>query len=147
MNRGGMLRTVYDKESEIILFLKMKGKHYPELCDHDCVCAFVCCTDITQYMNDLNVILQGANHFIIEMFDNITAFMRKFRFWELQLRSNNVTHFSILRKLSSLRIRNVQNKFSFFFSSSTPVFKIYASMRPPSTYFQSHLTLMFKVFS
>jgi len=42
---------------------------------------------------------------------------------------------------SSLMLRDMWKEFSFFNKNSTPIFKIYACMRPQSTYFQCHLTL------
>jgi len=35
---GQMLRHMYDLKSEIELFQEMKGKHFPQLCDHDYMC-------------------------------------------------------------------------------------------------------------
>jgi hypothetical protein len=45
-----------------------------------------------------------------------------------------------------LMVRNIQKKFSFFNKNSTPVFKLYARMRPQSTCFHCLLKLMFKIF-
>jgi hypothetical protein len=55
------------------------------------------CTDITQLMNELNTDLQGVDHLVNEMSDNIPQFERKLQLRDLQMPSNNMTHFQILR--------------------------------------------------
>jgi hypothetical protein len=41
-----ILKRVYGSKSEIELFLKTKGKHFRQLCDHCLMCDFVVCTDM-----------------------------------------------------------------------------------------------------
>jgi hypothetical protein len=53
--------------------------------------------DITQYLNELNNILQRTNQLISEIFAKITAFESKFWLWKLQLHSNNLAHFPTLK--------------------------------------------------
>jgi hypothetical protein len=48
-------------------------------------------------MNELNSDLQARNQCVNEMFDKTTAFKTKLLLWDLQLQSNNTTHFPILR--------------------------------------------------
>jgi hypothetical protein len=74
----------------------MKGKSFPQLTDHDWMCDFAFCVDITQYLNELNSNLQGTNQLISEMFPKIKALESKLRLWELQLRPNNMAHFPTL---------------------------------------------------
>jgi hypothetical protein len=50
---------VYDLKLEMNVFLDMRGKSFPQLTDHDWMCDFALCFDITQYVNELNSILQG----------------------------------------------------------------------------------------
>jgi hypothetical protein len=101
LSRGQMLKRVYDLKLEINLFLGMKGKSVPQLTDHDWMCDFALCTDITQYLNELNSNLQGMNQLINKMFAKIKAFESKLQQWELQLRSNNMAHFPTLRTVKS----------------------------------------------
>jgi hypothetical protein len=49
LSRGRMLKRVCDLKLEINLFLHMKGKLFPQLTDHDWMCDFAFCVDITQY--------------------------------------------------------------------------------------------------
>jgi hypothetical protein len=37
------------------LFLKMKGKSFSQLCDHDWMCNFTFSSDITQHINEVNI--------------------------------------------------------------------------------------------
>jgi hypothetical protein len=57
MSRGRMLKRMYGLKSETELFLEVKGKPFPWLCDHNRMCDFAFCTDIT-HMNELNINLQ-----------------------------------------------------------------------------------------
>jgi len=45
-SRDLMFKRMYDLKSEIGLFLEMKRKHFPRLCDYDWMCDFAFCTYI-----------------------------------------------------------------------------------------------------
>jgi hypothetical protein len=92
-----MLVRVYDLKLEINIFLDMKGKSFSQLTEHDWMCNFAFCVDITPYLNELKSNLQGTNQLINEMFAKIKAFKSKLQLWELQLRSNNTAYFPTLR--------------------------------------------------
>jgi hypothetical protein len=49
LSRGRMLKRVYDLKLEINLFLHVKRKSFSQLTDHDWMCDFSFCVDITQY--------------------------------------------------------------------------------------------------
>jgi hypothetical protein len=66
------------------------------------MCDFAFPIDIAQHINGLDMNLQEATYLIDEMFTTITALERKHQLWELQLRSNNMTHFPIMRNGKSL---------------------------------------------
>jgi hypothetical protein len=85
LSRGQMLKRVYDLKLEIFLFMDMKGKSFPQLTDHDWMCNFAFCIDITQYLNELNSNLRGTNQLINKMFAKIKAFESKLRLWKLHL--------------------------------------------------------------
>jgi hypothetical protein len=80
------------------LFLDTKGKSFPQLNDKDWMYDFAFCAYITQYLNESNSNLQGTIQLIYTMFATIEAFESKLRLGELQLLSNNMTHFPTLRK-------------------------------------------------
>jgi hypothetical protein len=54
LSRWRMLKRVYDLKLEINLFLNMKDKSFPQTTDHDWMCNFAFCVDITQYLNERN---------------------------------------------------------------------------------------------
>jgi hypothetical protein len=76
-----MLKRVHDLKLEINLFLNMKGKSFPQITDHDWMCNFAFCVDITHYLNELNSNLLGTNQLTNEMFAKIKAFESKLRLW------------------------------------------------------------------
>jgi hypothetical protein len=145
-SRGRMLKRVYDLKLDINLFLDTKGKYFPQLTDHDWMCDFAFCVDITQYLHELNSNLQGTNQLTDEIFAKIKAFESKLRLRELQLRLNNMAHFPTLRtetptdtKIYAEEILILQQEFSSLFQN-------FQKMRPLSVRFQHHLTSMSKLF-
>lgn len=102
--------------------------------------------DITEYMNELNISIQGMNRVVNEIFGKITAFKRSLRLWELQMRSNNDTTSQFWEWEYPPMLWNMRNTLSFFNKNSTLVSKIYASLRPQQTYTQWHLALMLQRF-
>jgi hypothetical protein len=72
-----MLKCVYDLKLEVNLFVGMRGSSFPQLTDHDWVCDFAFCVDITQYLNEPNSNLQGKNQLIKKIFDKIKQFESK----------------------------------------------------------------------
>jgi len=125
-------------------FWKWRG-NVPWLCDHNWMCDFAFCIDITQHMNEMNTNLQGVNHLINETFDTKRAFERSFDCENCNC-YHTATH-QLWERKNPLTLRNKGKKFSILFNkNSTPIFKIYTSMRAQSTYFQCHFKLMFKLF-
>jgi hypothetical protein len=51
LSRGRVFKRVQNSNSETELFLEMKGRHSPHLCDHDWMCHFAFCIDITRHIN------------------------------------------------------------------------------------------------
>jgi hypothetical protein len=91
MGRGEILNRVYVLKSEIEQVLEMKVKSFHPLCDHEWLYDFAVCTHITQH-TELNANLQAAI-LLGETIGKVTAFERKLRLSELQLRSVCVTRF------------------------------------------------------
>jgi hypothetical protein len=90
---------------------------------------------ITQHVNELNIDLQGANHFASESFDKMTALEKKLRVWEVQMQSNNMTHFPFLRT-EKLTHAKKYPKMLAFSTAIKFLFSINAGILPQSIYFQ-----------
>jgi hypothetical protein len=120
----------------------MNLRYFSQLCGYHWI-AF--CIHITQYINEPNINLQGANDLVYVTFDKIMAYERKLRLWELELRSYSITRFPILRteKLIGAKKYAAEIHLEQEFNSR---FQDNAGMRPRSTYFQCHLALMLKLF-
>jgi hypothetical protein len=80
LSRDWMLALMYYLKTETELFLEMKGKLFSQLYDHDWMLIFASYMDVPQYMNNMNINLQRANHLIKDVFGKITAFQRKLPF-------------------------------------------------------------------
>ena len=91
-----MVRRMYELRNEIHIFMELKGAEVPEFADHIWSCDFSFLLDMTGYLNQLNVQLQGREHLINELFQFISAFELKLRLWESQLMNGNYVHFPIL---------------------------------------------------
>lgn len=52
--------------------------------------------DLTTYLNELNMHVQGKNQPISTMFQKITAFEFKFKLWQSHVKANNCIHFPAL---------------------------------------------------
>lgn len=49
---------------------------------------------MTDHLNTLNKRIQGKDHFIFDLFQEITAFQLKLKLFHTQLRSENLVHFT-----------------------------------------------------
>ena len=58
----------------------------PELDDENWLTVLAIFVDLTTYLNELNMHLQGENLLINTMFQTITAFQMKLKLWQAQIR-------------------------------------------------------------
>jgi hypothetical protein len=54
---------------------------------------------LTQYINDLNIKLQGRDQLITGLYSHIKAFEVKLKLWENQLNNKNFTHFESCKQV------------------------------------------------
>nr|KAF6492416.1 hypothetical protein HJG59_009619 [Molossus molossus] len=54
--------------------------------------------DITKYLSELNVKLQGPNQLHDSLLSNVKSFEAKLRLWKVQLKRNNTVHFPTLEE-------------------------------------------------
>ena len=100
LSRGALLQRFNDLRNEIMTFLKQKNASFGinELGDPDWLTDLAFLTDFTLHMSKLNLQLQGKEQLINRMYDYITAFVNKLRFWETQLINSNFAHFPNLAR-------------------------------------------------
>ena len=72
-----MLKRFYDLRSEIFTFMEMKWKTIPELNNDVWVQDLAFLVDLTSYLNDLNLKLQGKGQFIHQSYSHIKTFQNK----------------------------------------------------------------------
>jgi hypothetical protein len=80
----------------------MMGKHFPQLCDYDCMCFLT-----TQCMNELNINLQGLKHLANEViaFNTLRTAHDLTRFTALNMADRSqVTSFLEHDKLNTLYV-------------------------------------------
>ena len=80
--------------------MKEKGKFYPQLENESWLSDLSFAVDITGHLNELNLKLQGKNHFIHNLLGSVKAFEQKLKLWKNQLSQGNVmaNHFPELSK-------------------------------------------------
>ena len=71
-----------------------------ELEDENWLCELGFMVDVTKYLDDLNVQLQGPDQLLHSMFSKIKSFTSMLSLWENQLKDNHCTHFPTLKKHS-----------------------------------------------
>jgi hypothetical protein len=92
LNRGKILKQIYDLRKEVQLFVDMKGKPLPEFSDEDWISDFAFLMDMTQHLNDLNLQLQGINQLVNYIFTHVKVFEVRQRLWGIQLTKQNTAH-------------------------------------------------------
>jgi len=70
-----VLQRFFDLRQEMALFMAMKDRDVPQLCEPTFLSDLAFLTDITQHLNALNSQLQGSKQLITAMFD-LTASSR-----------------------------------------------------------------------
>lgn len=96
LSRGNMLMRFYELRDEVKQFMEMKGKPVRELSNSKWLCDLAFMVDITKYMSELNVKLQGPNQLLSSLLSNVKSFEAKLKLWKVQLERNNTVHFPTL---------------------------------------------------
>jgi len=96
-----MLGHFHSLLPEIIEFRNLRKCPLTELEDENWLCDLGFVVDITKHLNDVNVQLQGPDQLLHSMFSKIKSFMSMLSLWENQLKDNDCTHFSTMKKYNS----------------------------------------------
>ncbi|XP_076043765.1 general transcription factor II-I repeat domain-containing protein 2-like [Oratosquilla oratoria] len=93
LSRGAMLSRLCDLQQEIATFLRQRNlPHADQFSDPRWLARLALLMDITAHLNALNMMLQGKDILVRDMYAHIIAFEVKLRLWEAQLASEFV-HF------------------------------------------------------
>ncbi|CAK6436213.1 unnamed protein product [Pipistrellus nathusii] len=96
LSHRNMLLRFYELRDEVRQFMEMKGKPVRELIDSKWLCDLAFMVDITNYLSELNVKLQGPNQLLSTLLSKVISFEAKLRLWKVQLERNNTMHFPTL---------------------------------------------------
>jgi hypothetical protein len=102
LSRGKVLMRFFKLREEIDLFLITKDKQVKELSDPKFNFDLAFMVDLTAYLNELNLKLQGESQLVVEMFNQIKTFEIKLDLWKRQLLENNLYHFNTCQEIKQI---------------------------------------------
>lgn len=100
LSLGKVVKRVWNLREEIVLFLEMKDKPFPDFCDPRWRADLAFLVDIMDHMNNLNVTLQGKNVIVHEIYFAVQAFKRKLDLFSTQLKERKFQHFPTLNTMT-----------------------------------------------
>ena len=98
LSRGKMLQRFYELLKEIDQFLLSKNKDFPELRDPIWISKLAFLTDITHYLNQLNINLQGSDVLVNTAYELIVSFEEKLILWKEQIKKSNFSQFPSVKR-------------------------------------------------
>ena len=103
LSKGNVLNRVFEMKNEIKLFLEFKNKEFLSYFnDNNWITSLAYLADIFEKLNILNLKLQGKNTNIIQLRDNLKAFVKKLQNWRQKVVDGNIAMFD---RLSSYKIK------------------------------------------
>ena len=97
---GKVLVRFVECLDKIKIFLSYQGKHYPELNDEKWLVDLLFLTDITTYLNELNLRLQGAGKTVLDLFETWKSFVAKLDAYIQDVQSSNFRYLKNFQKFS-----------------------------------------------
>jgi len=79
LSRGAALKRFFDLRLEIEMFMNEKNKIASELSDESWILELAFLTDITTFLNELNIKLQGKGKLLSDMYTDIKSFQVKLK--------------------------------------------------------------------
>ncbi|XP_042325950.1 general transcription factor II-I repeat domain-containing protein 2A-like isoform X1 [Sceloporus undulatus] len=110
LSRGKVLRRFYDLLPEIAAFLVSKNKEVPELNDAEWKWHLAFLTDVTEFLNGLNVEFKRKGKFICDMYASVKSFELKLGLLIKQVNEGRFSHFPTTQNLSRKTIGCIPNK-------------------------------------
>ena len=96
---GKVLVSFVECLDEIKIFLSNQGKHYPELNGEKWLVNLLFLTDITTYLNKLNLRLQGAGQTVLHRFEAWKSFVAKLDVFIQDVQSSTFRYFKKFSKI------------------------------------------------
>lgn len=139
LSRSATLTRFWSLRKEIETFMASKGKDVSYFEDIQWINDLAFLVDITKYLSDLNLKLQGKDLLANQQFENIQAFTKKIDLLQTQMRTKNIVHFTTLSTIDAATINyskyaslldNLKNEFDerfLDFKNHEPVMAIFAN--------------------
>ena len=98
LSKGNVLNRVFEMKDEIKLFLEFKNKNeiLSYFNDDNWITSLAYLADIFEKLNILNLKMQGKNTNIVQLRDNLKAFVEKLQNWSQKVVDGNIAMFDRL---------------------------------------------------
>ncbi|XP_069506309.1 general transcription factor II-I repeat domain-containing protein 2A-like [Ambystoma mexicanum] len=106
LSRAATLSRFWSLLNEIKTFMTNKGKDVTLLDDASWLNDLAFLVDITKYLLDLNIKLQGKDQFAQRLYEHIQSFVHVLELFQKQLNEKNATHFTVLMTRSAHSINH-----------------------------------------
>lgn len=112
LSRDAALKRFFDLRLEIEMFMNEKNKIVSELSDESWILEFAFLTDITTFLNELNIKLQGKEKLLSDMYTDIKLFQVKLKLLYNNFDQQILYHFSCCKSAIESFVKPLQNEFS-----------------------------------
>ncbi|KAL2087322.1 hypothetical protein ACEWY4_018381 [Coilia grayii] len=99
LSRGRVLRRFFDLREEIRVFQARKTSNIQVPTDKNWISDLAFLVDITEFLNALNLQLQGKDQIITQLYDHVRAFKQKLLLLIRHLSTENLAHFPSLKEV------------------------------------------------
>ncbi|XP_050516254.1 general transcription factor II-I repeat domain-containing protein 2B-like [Diabrotica virgifera virgifera] len=96
LSRASTLKRFYSLLDEVKIFLENKGQEIDFLTDEQWLADLAFLVDITKYLSDLNLKLQGKDQLCTQLYEHIQAFTKMLILLEKQLEQKQLVHWETL---------------------------------------------------
>lgn len=112
LSKGKTLLRFWELKDEIMFFLQLRDKNFPELEDETWISDLAFAVDITGQLNQLNMKLQGRDMLIHQLFGFVKSFQQKIVLWRNQFSHGNVeaVHFNKLSQRPNIVLTKYENE-------------------------------------
>lgn len=98
LSRGAALKRFFTLREEINIFMNEKDKNVPQLSDKKWILDLAFLTDMTTFLNELNVKLQGKEKLLPDMYSDIKSFTVKLKLFYKHIDEKKLDHFVCCKK-------------------------------------------------